>query len=80
MTPAVPVVVLVVLLCCVGWVYTDARARAESGNPVIFAAGNLRLDSPSIWSIACLVVWVVAFPLYLVSRHGPVGPRRPGTP
>jgi hypothetical protein len=79
MTATAPILVLLVLLGIVSWVHSDAKARAERGAPVIFAAGNLRLDTPAAWAIACLVLGVIAFPLYLTSRQQPPGPRGPRT-
>jgi len=26
------------------------------------------LESPTVWFVACLVLWIVAFPLYLVAK------------
>jgi len=52
-------------------VYTDARVRAEQGDPVVFSVGSIKLDSPEVWAAACFVLWVFCFPLYLASRRHP---------
>ena len=65
----VPIIVVLVIVGTVLWVYTDARTHAEKGDPVIFSVGSIQLDSPEVWSVVCLVLWVFAFPLYLASRQ-----------
>ncbi len=63
-----PIVVVVVIIGTVFWVYADARSHAEVGEPVVFSAGSIRLDSPELWAIVCLVLWVICFPIYLATR------------
>lgn len=60
--------VVVVLLGIDLWVYADAKRCAEAGAPVVFRLGTLVVDTPVGWFLSCLVLWVVAFPIYLVSR------------
>jgi hypothetical protein len=67
----VPIVVVVVILGADLWVYTDARTHAENGDPVVFSAGSIQLDSPEVWAVACLVLSVLCFPLYFASRNHP---------
>lgn len=73
MTPSVaalvPLLGLLALLAIDGWVYMDARAHAERGSPVIFTVGGLRVDTPAAWTLGCLVLWILFFPLYLASRR-----------
>jgi hypothetical protein len=64
-----PVVLVLVIIGTDLWVYTDARARNEHGDPVVFSVGSIRLDSPEVWAVVCLVLWVLCFPLYLASRN-----------
>ena len=64
----VPLVALAVGLALDVWVYQDARQRAEEGHPVIFRAGSLVLDTPTLWLVGCLLLWIVFLPLYLNSR------------
>jgi hypothetical protein len=64
----VPILVLVAFLASDGWVYADARAHAKSGKPVVFSRGSLIVDTPAAWLALCLILWIVAFPVYLVSR------------
>lgn len=65
----VPLLVLLALLPIDRWVYVDAQAHAERGNPVIFRNGNLKVDTPAAWALGCLILWVLFFPLYLANRH-----------
>lgn len=65
----VPLFVLLALLAVDRWVYVDAQAHAESGKPVIFRSGSLKVDTPAAWALGCLILWVLFFPLYLASRR-----------
>lgn len=65
----VALVPLVVVLVADVWVYTDARARRGTGHEPGVRIGALRIDSPEAWAIGCLVLFVVAFPTYLVARR-----------
>jgi hypothetical protein len=65
----VPILVLLAVLATDLWVYTDAKAHSERGAPVIFSAGFLKLDSPTVWFLACLVLWILVFPLYITIRN-----------
>jgi len=67
----VPIIVVLVIVGTDLWVYTDARTRADSRDPVVFSIGSIRLDSPQVWAVVCLVLWVFCFPLYLASRNSP---------
>jgi hypothetical protein len=58
-----------VLIGTAVWVYTDAGIHAQHGDPVIFSVGSIQLDSPAVWAVVCLFLWVFAFPLYLASRE-----------
>ena len=66
-----PIVVVILVLGTDIWVYTDARTRAEQGDPVVFSIGSMRLDSPEVGAVVCLLLWVFAFPIYLASRNHP---------
>jgi cytochrome c oxidase assembly factor CtaG len=50
------------------WVYADAKQHADRGNPVVFQAGNLVIETPAAWAAGCLIFWVVFFPLSFSSR------------
>jgi hypothetical protein len=67
----VPIVAVLVIVGTDVGVYTDARTRAEQGNPVMLSVGSIQLNSPELRAIACLVLWVFCFPLYLASRNPP---------
>ncbi|MEO7754164.1 MAG: hypothetical protein ABIS35_12210 [Terracoccus sp.] len=64
----VPLAVISALVVCVFWVLRDARANAAIGHPVTVYIGDFRIDRPEVWASACLVMWVVFFPLYLKAR------------
>ena len=61
----VPLVLLGILLLTVWWVHQDAANHTEAGEPVVFWAGPVRVETPSAWAAVCLVLWVFFFPLYL---------------
>jgi len=67
----VPIIVVAVIIGTDLWAYTDARTRADRGDPVVYSVGSIRLDSPEVWAVVCLVLWVFCFPLYLASRNSP---------
>lgn len=50
------------------WVYIDARRWAADGSPVFLKIGGFSVDTPVAWLACCVVLWIVFFPLYLVSR------------
>jgi hypothetical protein len=58
--------VLVVVLDV--WVYVDAQRRIDARRPVVASIGTLVLETPAAWFFACLVLWVLFFPMYLVAR------------
>jgi hypothetical protein len=63
-----PLVVVLVVLMIDAWVYQDAKRWAEHGTPVVFRAANFVVDTPLKWFAWCVVLWIVFFPAYLVSR------------
>ena len=65
----VPLLVALVVLALDVWVLSDARARADAGRDVVATLGPLTLASPAQWFIACVLLWVFFFPLYLVARR-----------
>jgi hypothetical protein len=64
----IPIAVLIVILGTDFWVYTDARKRSQRGNPATLSVGALDFDTPTLWFVACLVLWIVFFPAYIVTR------------
>jgi hypothetical protein len=64
-----PFIVLALFWASDLWVFEDARKRHQLGTPVVWAGGPLRLETPVVWLIACLLLWIVFFPLYLFSRR-----------
>jgi hypothetical protein len=63
-----PVVVLLIVLLTDVWVYLDANAHLARGEPVAVTIGSFSLESPAMWFVVCLVLWILAFPLYVVAR------------
>ena len=66
----VPVLVLLVILAIDLWVYDDAKQRADQGAPVVVRIGAFVLETPKTWFVGCLILWIIFFPLYMVSRAG----------
>ena len=66
-----PIMVVLVVIGSDVWVYADSRTRAQQGDPVVLSVGSRQLDSPELWLVACLVLWVFTFPLDLASRSHP---------
>jgi len=64
----VPILVLVPIVAVDLWVYADAKAHSDRGTPVVAFIGRLAVDTPPVWSVGCLVLWIVFFPLYLIAR------------
>jgi hypothetical protein len=50
------------------WVYRDAEHCAEEGAPVVLHLGGLVIATPIAWLLACVVVWIFFFPMYVISR------------
>lgn len=50
------------------WVFEDARRRWLGGAPVVLGSGPVRIGTPMAWFVACLALWIVFFPLYLLAR------------
>jgi hypothetical protein len=61
----VSILVLLLVLGIDAWVYADAKGRLKRGNPVAFSVGSFRVESPEMWFLGCLILWVVFIPLYL---------------
>ena len=52
------------------WLYLDAKRCAEEGAPLVLRVGAFVVDTPATWFAGCLLMWIVFFPLYLMSRAG----------
>jgi hypothetical protein len=63
-----PLLMLFVLLATDLWVYLDAKVQAQRGTPVVFTIGSFEVHTPTQWFIGCLLLWIVAFPLYITGR------------
>lgn len=64
----VPLVDLAAGIAIDAWVYVDARRHAERGMAVTFRSGSLVVDTPAMWLLGCLVLWILFLPLYLTAR------------
>jgi hypothetical protein len=51
------------------WVFRDATAKSDEGAPVVLSSPFLTLETAESWTIACLLAWIVFFPLYLTGRR-----------
>jgi hypothetical protein len=65
-----PVLVILVLVVFDVGVYLDAKRCAAEGSPVVLRVGTFVVETPLAWFVGCLVLWIVFFPLYLISRAG----------
>jgi hypothetical protein len=67
---AAPTVFLMVCVMFVAaaWVYNDAKAQANQGNPIDVSVGSLRLNTPAAWFLACLLMAELFIPPYVESR------------
>ena len=65
---AFPLVLAIFVVAIDAWVYSDAKAHADRGAPVVFRAGSFSVETPAAWFLGCLLLWVIFFPLYLNSR------------
>jgi hypothetical protein len=63
-----PLALLVLVVILDVWVYVDAHHRSEARRPVVASIGTVVLETPAAWLLACLVLWVLFFPMYLVAR------------
>lgn len=63
-----PLLLLMLVVVSDLWVYVDASRASRAGVPVRWRIGNLVIESPPAWLLCCVVLWVVCFPAYLVSR------------
>ena len=63
-----PLALLVIIAVSDVWVYLDSTRRDEGRHPVVASVGSLTLETPPAWVVACLVLWIIFFPMYLVAR------------
>jgi hypothetical protein len=63
-----PLVVVAVVVAVDSWVYFDAAAREQRGMPVVFSLGAFVVDTPGMWFVCCLLLFVVFVPLYVAGR------------
>ena len=63
-----PLLPLLLIVATDLWVYLDDRSQGQRGTPVEFVLGAFRIDAPAEWMVACTLMWIIFFPLYLVGR------------
>jgi hypothetical protein len=63
-----PLLVVAVIVAASVWVYVDAQRCAGEGAPVVLRIGGFALSTPAAWLVACVLVWVFFFPMYVISR------------
>jgi putative flippase GtrA len=61
--------VVIAVIACDAWVFTDARNRDAQGRSVVASVGQLTISTPEQWGLGCLVLWIFVFPLYLTARR-----------
>ena len=64
-----PVLVIALVVVTDLWVYLDAARSDRAGSPVYLRIGTVKIATPALWFLACLVLWIFFFPMYLVSRN-----------
>lgn len=64
-----PLTVVVLVVISDARVVWDATRLRNLGTSVTASVGPIALDRPERWLVACVLLWVVAFPLYLVARR-----------
>lgn len=68
LTYVVPPIGISALVASVAGVLRDARVHANTGHPVAVYLGEFQIEKPEAWASACLVMWIVFFPLHLKAR------------
>jgi hypothetical protein len=65
---------MLILLIVIGtsiWVYFDAKSIGVKKSGEKAQTGKVQTDmGPVGWAICCLLLWIIAFPLYLFKRPG----------
>lgn len=69
MSLLLPIMVGGLLVGVAGWVFRDARSHEKEHRPVAATVLGLTVDSSAVWAALCLVIFAVAFPLYLLARR-----------
>lgn len=69
MTVLGPLLIAAVVVGLDLWVLADARRSATQGTPVVFRFGSLTIGTPAAWAIACLLVFAIFMPIYVVARR-----------
>lgn len=69
MTVLEPLVIAGVVVCLDLWVLADARRWARQGTPVVLHFRSLTVETPEAWAVACLLLFVIFMPIYVVARR-----------
>ena len=68
MTVWLPLFPLVLIAGSGLWVNRDATRLERDHSPVVLRSSYITLDSPQDWTIACVLGWIIFFPLYVRGR------------
>lgn len=63
-----PLLVVLVVVATDVWVFLDAKRCSQAGSPVFLRIAILSIETPLAWLVACVLLWIFFFPMYLVSR------------
>lgn len=64
-----PLMLGALLIGVAGWVLRDARTREKEHRPVTVTVLGFTVESSTDWAALCLLLFALAFPLYLVARR-----------
>ena len=64
-----PLLPLLAVLVCSLWVLRDSQSRQQAHRPVVVMVLGHAIEEPETWTVLCLVLFVIAFPMYLVARR-----------
>jgi hypothetical protein len=63
-----PLLITLLVVASDVWVFLDAKRCSQAGSPVFLRIGILSIETPLAWLVACVLLWILFFPMYLVSR------------
>jgi hypothetical protein len=69
MTAWLPLLPVVLIAVSGVWVNRDATRLERDHSPVVLRSSFIKLDSPQDWTIACVLGWIIFFPLYVRGRN-----------
>jgi hypothetical protein len=69
MSTWLPLMPLLLIAGTAIWVHRDAMRLIAENSPVVLRSPFGTLESAQGWTIACVLGWVIFFPLYLLGRR-----------